>query len=238
MNLGDIYIGTLQRMNKDQFGGYVSPDAFTTVIKKVNIDAVNSLINQFENDRMVSRDLLPLIKTLGDPTNVPLTFDDFGYAEIPDDYYYYARGLFNEALNTCEGVTDNIRMLEMVDQAEFAARLNTKLKAPKKSRPIMTRQNDKFIIRPIVQSVVFTYVRQPETPFFDYDIIAGVPVYLPPNAVHTNGTVLPAGTASRSVEFEYPDTMFSELIERIVREFSIGIQSQFGVQTTNPESAE
>jgi hypothetical protein len=232
-NLGNIYNQVLIQLGKDQFGGYVTPDNFNELCSKVNITKLNQLIDVFEQTREVSRDLENFIKTLGDPTNTPMTFDSYGYANIPDDYFYFARGEYNELLNKCDTNISKLRMVEYLDQATFNARVTSDLKAPTKRQPILTVQNDKFIIRPIIPSIRFTYVKNPETPFFDYDIINDEIVYLPPNEVHVNSSVLPAGTPSLSVEFEFNVAVYPDLVNLFVREYAIKIQSQFGVQTVN-----
>jgi hypothetical protein len=231
-NLGDIFNQTLLQLNKDEYGSYVTPDNFTELCGKVNLIKVNQLVDAFETTREVSTDLRLLIRTLGDNEIEPLTFDAYGYANKPDDYFYFARGEYNELRNICGGVTSKLRMVEYLDQARFNSRLTNELTKPTLRQPIMTDQNDRLVIRPIVPSIRFSYVKQPNQPFFDYDIVDDGIVYLPPNATHVNSSVLPVGTPSRSVEFEYPQSVYPDLVNLLVREYSITLQSQFGIQTT------
>lgn len=232
MNLGNIYDLVLLQLGKDVYGGYLTPLNFNEIAPKVNIDKLNQLLKEYEVDREVSRNLESLFKTMGDPSNTPMTFDTYGYSEIPSDYYYFSRAEYLDNVNTCDGVVVKNRMVEMLDQAEFNARIITTLKYPTTRQPIMTTQNTKFRIVPRVDSVRFTYVRQPDAPYYDYDIVNGVPVYLPPNTVHTNSSVLPVGTPSQSVEFEYPEAVYPDLINLISLAYSIKIRDEFGVQTT------
>lgn len=235
-NLGDIYNLVLIQLNKDQWGGYVTPDNFNEVAPKVNIEKMNDLVRVFEEKREITRDLFPFIKTLGDPNTEPLTFDTYGYADKPEDYFYFARGEYNELFNNCGGVTSKLRMVEYLDQAKFNYRISNSLNAPTTRQPIITDQNDKLLIRPVVNTIRFTYVKTPNEPFYDYDIIDGIPVYLPPNEVHVNSSVLPSGTPSRSVEFEYPIAVYPDLVERLVRNYAIQIKDQLGIQTTNVDN--
>lgn len=232
MNNGDIYNGILARMGKDQYGSYLTPLVYNQLAKKVNIDTLNGLIKEYEATREISRDLRPFIKTLGDSENAPLTFDAYGYADVPNDYFYFARGEFSDATNFCGGFKEKLRMVEFVEQSEWNARVTTELKKPTRKFPLMVRQNDKFLIRPILPFITFTYVKEALPAVFDYDIVNGVPVYLPVGSVHTNNSVAPTGTPSASVEFEFPDSMFSDLVERFVYELSVSIQNQLGIQTT------
>ena len=232
MNLGNIYDQVLLQLGKDQWGGYVSPQNFNELAGKVLTIKLNQLIERFEVDRQLSTDLNTLIKTMGEADSLPMQFDTYGYSPIPDDYFYFARAEYNELTNTCGNVVSKLRMVELLDQADFNARIVTSLKFPTTRQPIMTVQNDKFRILPVVPNINFTYVKLPTTPFFDYDIINGAPVYLPPNEVHVNSSVLPIGTPSESVEFEFPQNVYPDLVNIFVKEYAIKIQSEFGIATT------
>lgn len=230
-NLGDIYNQVLLQMGKDMYGGYLTPDNFTELCGKVNLIKVNQLVDAFETTREISADLRLLIRTLGDNEIEPLAFDEYGYANKPDDYFYFARGEYNEIRNICGGVVSKLRMVEYLDQAKFNSRVTNELTKPTMRQPIMADQNDKLVIRPIIPTIRFSYVKQPNQPFFDYDIVNGGIVYLPPNETHVNSSVLPVGTPSRSVEFEYPQSVYPDLVNLLVREYSMKIQSEFGIQT-------
>jgi len=55
--------------------------------------------------------------------------------------------------------------------------------------------------------------------------------YLPPGTYHQNSSVEPVGTPSASVEFEWPESVTYNLVELIVKYFTINIRSQFNLQT-------
>jgi hypothetical protein len=236
MNLGDIYIRVRERLGKDQFGGYVTPLNFNQLLPWVNIFKLNDLIKVFEEKSEISRDLFPFIKTVGSPDYPPITLDSYGYGEYPEDYYYTARSSYSQLLNNCGGYAENIRMVEFLNQQDFGYRVSTELMKPTLEQPIAVDENDRFLVRPQgIPSVGFTYIRKPDTPVFDYDIVNGKAVYLPPGTFHTNSSVLPAGTPSQSVEFEFLEAVYEDLMNIIVKEYAIKIRSEFNYQTSNTD---
>jgi hypothetical protein len=89
-----------------------------------------------------------------------------------------------------------------------------------------------MLLRPIgIEAVTFTYLRRPTDPVFDYDIVDTEIFYLPPGTYHQNSSVEPIGTPSASVEFEWPESVTYNLVELIVKYFTINIRSQFNLQT-------
>jgi hypothetical protein len=233
LNLGDIYTRVLEILNKDQYGAYVTPYNFNNTISWVNIIKMNELLKVFEEKREISRDLQPFIITLGSPDYPAINLDTYGYGEYPEDYYYFARSSYMQYLNHCGGFSSNARMVQFIDQQDFNYRISTELLAPTMDNPIAVDENDKFLVRPLgIQSVAFTYVKNPTNPYFDYDLIDGVVVYLPPNEPHVNSSVLPVGTISESVEFEYPLPVYNDLANLIIQDFSKKIRSEFTLQTS------
>ena len=233
LNLGDIYTRVLEILNKDQYGAYVTPTNFNNTGAWVNINKMNQLLKVFEEKREISRDLQPFIVTNGSPDYPAITLDSYGYGEYPSDYYYFARSSYMQYLNHCGGFSTNARMVQFIDQADFNYRISTELLAPTVDNPIAVDENGKFLVRPLgIQSVSFTYVRNPATPYFDYDLIDGVVVYLPPNEVHVNSSVFPVGTPSLSAEFEYPLACYDDLANLFIQDFSKKIRSEFTLQTS------
>lgn len=233
LNLGDIYNRVLELLGKDQFGGYVTPLNFNGLLPWINVYKLNQLIDVFEEKQQISRDLFPFIKTVGSPDTPPIQLDSYGYGEYPEDYYYTARGSYSQYLNNCGGYTENVRMVEFLNQQDFAYRVSTALMYPTVEQPIAVDENDKFLVRPLgISNIAFTYVRKPDTPVFDYDIVNGKIVYLPPGQTHVNSSVLPVGTPSDSVEFEFPEAVYEDIVNLIVEQYAIKIRSEFNYQTS------
>jgi hypothetical protein len=77
-----------------------------------------------------------------------------------------------------------------------------------------------------------TYVRYPNTPVFDYDIItaSGMPYYLAPGTFHSNFGGLTCnpnfspGDPSISVEFEYTTDVLNDIINELTKYFMINLK--------------
>jgi len=243
-NLGQIYSDLLFRAGKDLRGGYITPDTFNKAINAVNQRYLNTLVDNFEKNREVTSDLQTFIKTLGSPQYPALAFTPVlqgrpergGYATIPTDLWYQANSSYLEVLNVNCGYETNYRSVEFVSQHEFDAKMRNSITSPvdnpQENDPVIVTRNDKYYIYPYITRITFTYIRTPEVPYFDYDIINGIPVYLPPGEVHTTGPN--TGDPSLSVEFEYPESCVDHLIEMIKTYVGIGNQDQWDIQTQMP----
>jgi hypothetical protein len=232
MNLGEILDKVYNQLGKDQYGGYITPRNYNEAIKWVNLEQINDLLKVFEEKREITDDLFPYVTTIGDSGTTPIPVDPFGYYTLPDDYYYYIRSYTSQFDNTCAGATEKIRPIEFLNQADFGYRIGTDIMAPSFDRPISAVQNNRMLLRPIgIEAVTFTYLRRPLNPVFDYDIVDTEIFYLPPGTYHQNSSVEPVGTPSASVEFEWPESVTYNLVELIVKYFTINIRSQFNLQT-------
>jgi hypothetical protein len=243
-NLGQIYDELLFRAGKDLRGGYITPDDFNRAIKIVNQRYLNTLVDNFEKDREITSDLQTFIKTLGSPQYPAMSFTPVlpgrpergGYATIPADIWYQATASFLEQLNEQCSYDTNYRSVEFVSQHEFDAKMRNSITSPvdnpSENDPILVTRNDKYFIYPYMPRITFTYIREPIQPVFDYDIINGIPVYLPPGSVHTTGPN--AGQPSSSVEFEYPESCVDHLTDLIKTYVGIGNENQWNIQTQMP----
>lgn len=242
--LGQIYDELLFRAGKDLRGGYITPDDFNRAIKIVNQRYLNTLVDNFEKDREITSDLQTFIKTLGSPQYPAMSFTPVlpgrpergGYATIPADIWYQATASFLEQLNEQCSYDTNYRSIEFVSQHEFDAKMRNSITSPvdnpSENDPILVTRNDKYFIYPYMPRITFTYIREPIQPVFDYDIINGIPVYLPPGSVHTTGPN--AGQPSSSVEFEYPESCVDHLTDLIKTYIGIGNENQWNIQTQMP----
>ena len=96
--------------------------------------------------------------------------------------------------------------IELLPDAEFNSRLGDPILEPTLEHPIATLYGNEIQFAPkTIQRCVFTYLRIPVKPIFDYDIVNTQVQYLAPGATHTNSSVLPSGTTSTSVELEWPE---------------------------------
>lgn len=227
MTLQEILNKVYSALGKDQFGGYITPDDYNAAIRYVNIEQMNDLLKVFEEKREITDDLLPFVKTIGDNKSIPLYQDSYGYVQIPEDYWYYIRSYFSDFVNDCDTSYPLQRPIEFLNQADFGYRIGTEILKPTIKHPIAAIQNGKWLVLPVSNlPVVFTYLRAPKEPNYDYYIDGGEVIYLPPGSTNPD-----TGLPSTSVEFEWPNSVNLNLIELLVKYFSISIRSEFNLQT-------
>ena len=231
-NLGSIFDDVLYRSGKDKVGGAITPLDFNLGITRINSLYLTYLVNLFEETKQVSSDLRTLIKTAGNAQNPPIPLNQFGYGQVPTDYRYHARSYYNEWTNNECGVTLEYRNVHFVSQHEFSNRMMTSIYQPTKEEPIVLFEGTELRVLPKdLGKFSLTYIKYAKDPFFDYDIIDGVPVYLPKGEFHVNSSVLPQGTPSQSEEFEYPIEAYDNLTQILVAYFAIGNKSEFNLAT-------
>lgn len=217
--LENVWEVVLAKLNKDRGVGHVSPQERNAAMRKVNSDLYKAMRTAYESG-VVDSDIRPLVKTLGDVVNPPLLLDEHGYADIPEDYLNHSSARYPERTAQVEDcgnttITSTWREIEFLTDAQWGPRLASTLKKPTNKNPVATIQNNKILVRPVTNWIQLTYIKVPATPYFDYNIVGGTDAqYLAPGQFH-DGTVLASGTASRSVEFEWPETMFDEITDRL-----------------------
>jgi hypothetical protein len=232
-NLNDIYQGVLTKLGKDAYGGVLSPPLFNRLIDYVNIDMLNDRLLILEKNQNVQEDLRPFNVVVGDGTSEPLiTKPNQGYVTgaIPDNFVRFVTARVATYVNKgCEQSSFRPRYVEMLSNSDFRSRLSSALRFPSIRRPIATIEDDDFLFAPdSIKKVSYTYIRRPKTPFFDFDVINGQPVYLPPNEFHANGN------PSLSVELEWFVDVWPEFIERTYQQAAINIKSGEDLKMIKP----
>jgi hypothetical protein len=233
VNLGQILKYANLKLGKDFEGGYISPDDLNdSLLEAVNYDMLNKYIGVYEVRRTITDDIRPFVVTLGTGGNNALPINQFGNAVLPSDYIAYTDVFVNVWVdNGCGDVELVPRMVEMLNRDKFNYRRTSRVLRPKAENPIGAIENDGLVVLPIgFQSCVFSYIRKPIVPFFDYDIVNGEVVYLPPGSVHANSSVQPVGTPSLSVEFEWPEQVHEDLGDMIVKYYATNFRSEFNLQ--------
>ncbi len=245
-NLGQIYDDVLYRLGKDYRGGFVSPDKFNEAIRIVSERKLNRLVDQLELNKEVSSDLQPFVKTYGSVQFPSIEFTPVlqgnasrgGYAQVPSDFWQHVTSYYMKTENDGCDYVEDYTTVEFVSQHEADARLRTSITSPasnpRENNPIVFFRNNLFYIYPFLRRVSMTIIREAATPYFDYDIISGMAVFLPQGDTHVNSTVEPVGSPSLTVEFEYPESCVDELTQEIVTYLAIANQNKWNVEV-NPK---
>jgi hypothetical protein len=237
MNLGQILDYANYKLNKDYAGNTLTPDNYNLILPVINVEYLKwkyGLPEQFrvgqpfapqqwEVAQKITDDLYMFKKMLGGNSGNPaLQVDTYGVAAIPSDYLHVSSIRYDEYTNTsCNDTTASYsiktRVVETIPDAELGGRLSNSNRYPSKKYPVCTQYPNYFQFYPNdLQYVIFTYIRMPSTPYYDYDIVNDAPVYLPPGSVHTNNSVEPSGSPSLSVELEWPLDTHPDIAELLV----------------------
>lgn len=248
MDLGSIFANVAKFLGKDHTGGFFSPVEMTDCAKYVNKQMFSKKRKDYEEGR-VSDDVRIIVKTLGDSLNAPLMVGTDGYADLPTDYEGMStvRWCMVTAQDPidCDDPTTWVnkswRMVETVTDDQLSDRRESMLKAPTMKHPICTIQNNKLFVLPEnIPYVQFTYLRTPADP--KYDFVIGTDdtySYLPPGSLHdgTNPDYA-SGAASTSVEFEWPESCFDEIVALCLQYFGTEVGNQMAVSVGTQKAVE
>lgn len=228
MTVGDIWQYCLEQMLKEFSGGWIRPNLFNNTLNKVNLERFNEAYARYEKDQDNTDDLRPFVITQGDGDLPALSISSDGYIDLPADYFHLSSvtllGQQNTGGDFCNQVEKFGRPAVVLTDDQFNTRRRSSLLKPTVRRPICTIQNNKIRVLPVEYAgglAQVTYIRKPATPFLDWKLISvseWYPEFLPAGELH-DGTNLPNGTPSRTVELEWPEQYHQEFAETMLRSF-------------------
>jgi hypothetical protein len=232
MNLGYIIKFVDLIVNKDQSSGYMDPVQSTVALRAADVFYRNDLKKKYEKDQTVTDITRTIVRTLGTGDYPVLVLDSDGFVDLPEDYDRLSSAsiVVFESSGDCK-VGPNTRRfpISVFDDEQFVQFYRFQLKKPTIKNPVGTIENNRFRVLPAASfPVLFTYwIRTPEV-FYDWTESAnGSPVYLPPGSFH-NGSVLPDGTPSRSVEFPYGGLdWLNDVLPIVLQQFGASVQDDF-----------
>ena len=234
MQINEIYDAVLYRLNKDKVGRSYTVSDFNLHLKLANTDLFKVRYGLPEMYRpglpippqawsvsqKIEDDLRNCKVTMGNQSP-PLYVNKYGLADLPSDYVHQS------TLYTDYGD------IEVLDDDSWSGRLRASLRKPTAENAICRFLNGQIEFAPKNLSAVnFTYLRMPNTPFMDYDIVNDVEVYLDENSVHANDTVLSSGDASRTVQLEWSRQVHTDFINLMVGYASEHLREQMIKQTS------
>jgi len=222
MNLGE-FKAMFEAQGNNVVNGSVSVTVLQSALKNANLAFFKKQVGiedftpnngpYWQKCQQVTDSLIPFIKVAGEDGNSYLTVNALGYADVPTDYFMYSSMMFPVFTPnpdpSCSMIESEHEVIMVTDE-EFNSRVASVRKKPTKKKAICTPRSGKLRFAPKdLTRVKMVYLREPKAPFFDYDLINGVVVYLPPGQVHTTGPNI--GQPSLSVEFEWPNKYHIEL---------------------------
>lgn len=242
INLGSLFQRLFDLVNKDQSGGTYTPTQMNTNLPyvlykylkvKYGLPEQPGAPQAFEIVQKITDDIKELKEWMGGPNTPMLGVNGKGRASFPSDYWHPASMFYIQSKkDSCDKIVNKTRRIEIVTEDERVFRLSDPLTGPTMKNPICCLYSDFMQFYPIgIPFVHFTYLRKPETPFFDYDIDADdAVVFLPVGTVHQNNSVMPAGTPSRTVELPLPDDAYEDVVNILLADYGLTIRDAWPYQ--------
>jgi hypothetical protein len=220
MTVGQIWYYVVEQMLKDFSGGYVRPEVFNRILEAVNLEFFNTEYDKYERTQEITDNLRPLVVTLGDGDNQEVPVVN-GYIDFEEDYFHLSSLRLLQIVQTDGDCGDKVQRIwhdcEILTDDQFNVRRGSRLLAPTYKEPVATVQNNKIRVLPEGFSLAsITYLKKPVTPVLDYIVLDQFSSprveFLPAGEVH-DGSVLTAGTPSRTVELEWPEQVHTRFAE-------------------------
>lgn len=154
MIIDKVYKGVQAFSNKNQSGGYLSPDRFNTYAEYAQTDVINELHELLSfNQRVIT-----LISDVLKVENIGVTNQ---YVDLPSDYYKYvdSGALFYNVNKWDEYAADYI------SKTEIGERRRSKIVDPTNDYPVITEDSVGLFVDPSnVKRLKLTYIFEPEAP--------------------------------------------------------------------------
>lgn len=231
MNVGQIFNLVDFISNKEQTGDTLTPDQFSLIMEAVNIMFFKErygLPEEYQPGQPLPRQAWEITQKMSDDLRAckehqpAWAVDSAGVAQIPSDYIH--RSSILKTFIPYTGSQPITTVVEALTDDEAGGRRSNSITYPTLKNPICVFYKNYIQFFPInIQSVEFTYLRLPKKPFFDYNIANDQYVFLPQGQFH-NGTNLPAGTPSRTVELEWPEDAHIDFANRIMKYVGINLR--------------
>lgn len=211
--------------NKDQDGLMFTPEQFNILAEKVTYDLFKQrmgLPEQYQRGMALSNMSADLTQKMTDDTRQwkvlmqypesQLLLDNFGRATIPTNYLRHDAIRWRPPMITpCD---DNTPItVDVVTEGQLGDRLFDALKRPTLDNPVCVFYSKTIQFYPItLGSVDFTYFRKPITAVLATTI----------NQTTDEWEL----DVANSVDFDFPDDMYSDIVNRILSHVGIHLRSQ------------
>lgn len=236
MNLQEVFDFINFIINKEQSGKFISPEEFTLLLRNNSIKFFKKYYDvpeeyqvgqplsriQWEITIAAKKRLQRFMITASAANGNALTVDSDGFADLPDDIFYY------DYFNTDLGVG------RIVKGYEFDSISQNPITFPTDKRPIATIRNTKIQFLPTnLTNLQFHYLRYPNEPNYDYYIDQNDNViYLAPGET-SPPTGTPPNKPSESVELDWDTESVWDIIQYILEDVGIGVDRGDVIQYAN-----
>ena len=211
-------------VDKDGYGGVFDPTDYEDISRVVNLSFLKRKMEELYKSIQPREDLQKTIYSsklfrnlIIRETLTPSSGIIDLSSDLSDTYGFFI-GLRVTSTNVKIKLIPNEELDEVLDNA---------ILTPSTSYPVATIDGDNLRINPTsITSVIFTYIKIPDEPIFDYysdsndNIVymaeGATSVSIPSGATYSDGTEGPTTKDSQSIEFDYNETFHPELFSEIL----------------------
>jgi hypothetical protein len=226
VNVYKVYKAVEYLVNKDQMGNMFTPEQFNMLSEMCTLDLFKLRMGLPENYVLgapVSKMSPDLTQKMTDDTrqwkvnmsypDAQLMLDSYGRATIPSNYLRVDAIRYREpATSICD--TDNTPVsVDVVTESQLGDRLFDALKRPTTRNPVCIFYSSTIVFHPAnLGSVDFVYFRKPNVAYLKTTI----------NETTDEWEYTPSG----SIDFDFPDDMFVDIVRQTLSYVGIHLRSQ------------
>lgn len=235
INLGTLYQRLFNEINKDQSGNTYTPAQLNNDLQyvqykylklKYGLPEQPNAPQYYEVTQKIADDIVQLKVWLGGPDKPLLRIDKNGRAVKPGDFWHPASMFYTYITkNSCGDNEGSYRSIDIVTEDQRPMRLISSLMQPTEKYPIACIYKEFIQFYPLKDTYInLTYLRKPETPYFDFEIIQDEVVFLPVGSFRSDGT------PSKTVELSLPDDTYEDIVTIMLSEYGLAIRDQLPLQ--------
>jgi hypothetical protein len=204
--INQVYTTVLAIINKDN-RGYVSPLEFNLYAELAQMSLFEELFHKYsksivkQNARMYHSEFSDIPKHIREVIDIFTSETGISYSNTDLLWYPQANDFYRHVFMYIKNGGD----FEEVSKMEINRVLNNNLIAPTLQYPVYISLNGGYRLYPNTingGNVSLTYIRKPKQPKWTYQVVGGNPLYNP--------------TATDFQDFELPESMFSDLVVKIL----------------------
>jgi hypothetical protein len=204
--INQVYTTVLAIINKDN-RGYVSPLEFNLYAELAQMSLFEELFHKYsksivkQNARMYHSEFSDIPKHIREVIDIFTSETGISYSSTRLLWYPQANDFYRHVFMYIKNGGD----FEEVSKMEINRVLNNNLIAPTLQYPVYISLNGGYRLYPTTingTNVSLTYIRKPKQPKWTYQVVGGNPLYNP--------------TATDFQDFELPESMFSDLVVKIL----------------------
>lgn len=256
----DLWLPLISQVNWNQ-GGFIRPQTnFQQWVNEVSDELFREKVSEFQRSQRITDDLYPFLKSIN-ATATAQPGKNYAIVAFPEDYESFssARVMLpgNDDNASCGCVVDNKDMqlldkngkclnyvdpdyaairrqnqgsdlceyeISAVDNQKWGAACNHAFKKPTIRKPVLTQNAAGFMVIPKnIGFIVLDYFKVPRKAVFSYTVDGS------DNIVYDPAT---------SVQLEWPRTVKTEFLNRLLKKYGIYIREPYLYQAGNNEQAQ